>query len=140
MWVLNALVMMQIQIKIFVEFYADTAFLIDILLNCLYYCYFMSHPHGNPTRRKTSEETANTDTSSNGTFAAEISSVISRKGELQNKCYKKTKLVKFFEKRTFLFPEMFDFWKIWRALFSCNTCFEVCPFALLSTISKPLTI
>ena len=26
------------------------------------------------------------------------------------------------------------FWKIWRALFSCNTRFEIRPFALLPTI------
>ena len=30
---------------------------------------------------------------------------------------------------------MFIFRKIWRALFSCNTRFEIRPFALLPTIS-----
>ena len=28
---------------------------------------------------------------------------------------------------------MFVFWKIWHALFSCNTCFEIRPLALLPT-------
>ena len=31
----------------------------------------------------------------------------------------------------FFFKEMFDFQKIWRVLFSCNTGFENHPFALL---------
>ena len=29
--------------------------------------------------------------------------------------------------------EIFVFWKIWRTLFSCNTCFKIRPFALLPT-------
>ena len=28
---------------------------------------------------------------------------------------------------------MFVFWKIWSALFSLNTRFQICPFALLTT-------
>ena len=34
--------------------------------------------------------------------------------------------------------KMFFFWKIWRALFSWNTRFEICPFALLLTKSDSL--
>ena len=58
-------------------------------------------------------------------------SVMRQMGESQNGYFKKTKHVKFFEKRTFLTPvtisnvrvriwglEMFFFRKIWRALFS----------------------
>ena len=33
---------------------------------------------------------------------------------------------------------MFIFWKIWRALFSCNTHFEIRPFALLPTILRKI--
>ena len=33
---------------------------------------------------------------------------------------------------------MFAFWKIWRALFSSNTRFEIRPFALSPTISELL--
>ena len=29
---------------------------------------------------------------------------------------------------------MFFFWTIWRALFSCDTCFEIRSFALLLTV------
>ena len=36
------------------------------------------------------------------------------------------------------FSEMFVFRKIWRAFFSCNTCFAIRPFALLPTISAPI--
>ena len=75
-----------------------------------------------------------------------ISSVIRQKGVSQNGCYKKTKRAKFSEKRTFLTPdthtymclsggqEMVVFRKIWRAVFSCNTRFEIRPFPLLPTI------
>ena len=35
---------------------------------------------------------------------------------------------------------MFVFRKIWRALFSCNTCFEICPFALLLMKYKCFTL
>ena len=71
------------------------------------------------------------------------SSIIRQKGESQNGCLKKTEHAKFSEKRTFLTPwyahvrvrirglELFVFRKIWRALFSSNTHFEICPFALL---------
>ena len=31
---------------------------------------------------------------------------------------------------------MFIFWKIWRALYSCNTHFEIRPFAFLPTSSS----
>ena len=31
---------------------------------------------------------------------------------------------------------MFDFWEIWPALFSWNTCFEIRLFALLLTVSN----
>ena len=31
---------------------------------------------------------------------------------------------------------MFVFRKIWLALFSCKTCFEICPFALLPRKSR----
>ena len=31
---------------------------------------------------------------------------------------------------------MLSFWKIWHALFSCNTRFELCSFALLWTICE----
>ena len=60
------------------------------------------------------------------------------------RCYKKKKHAKFSEKRKFLTPwythvriggqKMFVFRKIWRALFSCNTRFEIRPFALLPPI------
>ena len=73
-----------------------------------------------------------------------ISSVIRQKGKSRNRCFKKTKHVKFSEKRTVLTPwyvrvrirgyEISIFRKIWRASFSWNTCFEICPFALLPTI------
>ena len=53
------------------------------------------------------------------------SSVKRQKGESQNGCYKKTKCAKFSEKRKIR--------KIWRALLSCNTRFEIPPFALLPT-------
>ena len=72
-----------------------------------------------------------------------ISSVIRQKGKSRNGCFKKTKHVKFSEKRTFLTPwyvrvrirgyEISVFRKIWRALFSWNTCFEIRCFALSST-------
>ena len=73
------------------------------------------------------------------------SSVIRRKGESQNRCCKKTKHVKFSEKRTFLTywyahvrvhnqgVRNIIFRKIWRALFSWNTCSEIRPFTLLPT-------
>ena len=72
--------------------------------------------------------------------------VIRQKGESQNGCFEKTKQAKFSEKRTSLTPwyahvrvrirglEMFVIRKIWLALFSWNTRFEICPFALLLTI------
>ena len=51
------------------------------------------------------------------------SSIIWQKGESQNGCFKKTRNVQ----------EMFVFWKIWRALFSCwNTRFEIRPFCLIT--------
>ena len=61
------------------------------------------------------------------------------KGKSQNGYYKKTKHAKFSEKRTFHVQAVcmsggqkcLLFWKIWRDLFSCNTRFEICPFALL---------
>ena len=56
------------------------------------------------------------------------SSVIRQNGESQNRCFKKTKHAKFSEKRTFLTPL---YGKIWRALFSWNTRFEIRSFALL---------
>ena len=64
--------------------------------------------------------------------------VVRQKGEPENGCYKKAKHVKISEKRTFLTPWyadvcMFVFWKIWWALFSCNTRFEIRPFGLLRT-------
>ena len=49
-------------------------------------------------------------------------SVIRRKGESQNRCFKKTRHAKFSAKRTFVFR------KIWRVLFSWNTRFEIRPF------------
>ena len=72
-------------------------------------------------------------------------SVIRQKGESRNGCFKKTKHFKFSEKRTFLTPLIrtrtyvyqgvrnIFFRKIWRALFSWNTHFEIYPFALLPT-------
>ena len=64
------------------------------------------------------------------------SSVIRQKGEPQNGCFKKTKHAKFSEKRKCAYQgiKMFVFRKIWRALFSWNTHFEIRPFALLLTI------
>ena len=68
------------------------------------------------------------------------SSVIRQKGESQNGCFKKTKHAKFPKNEHFLPPdthtyecvsEGFVFRKIWRALFSWNTRFEIRPFALL---------
>ena len=74
-----------------------------------------------------------------------ISSVIRQKGESQNGCFKKTKQVKFSEKETFLTPwyahtcgyrvvRNVRFRKFWRALFSWNTRFDICPFTLLPMI------
>ena len=75
-----------------------------------------------------------------------ILSVIRQKDESQNGCFKKTRHVKFSEKRTFLIAwyvhvrvrvrglEMFVFRKIWSVLFSWNTRFEILTFALLPTI------
>ena len=72
-----------------------------------------------------------------------LSLVIRQKGETQNGGNKKTKHVKFSEKRTFLTPwdaqvrvrimgwEKFVFRKIWHVLLSCYLCFKICPFALL---------
>ena len=67
------------------------------------------------------------------------------KGESQNGCFRKTKHAKFSEKQTFLTPgyaHVRKFWqvyrKIWHALFSWNTCFEMRPFALLLTIKADL--
>ena len=34
---------------------------------------------------------------------------------------------------------VYFFWKIWRALFSCNTSFEILPFAVLLTIKTVKT-
>ena len=62
-------------------------------------------------------------------------SVIRQKGEFQNRYFKKTKHVKFSEKQTFLTPWYAHVRKIWRALFSWNTRFEIRLFALLTTIS-----
>ena len=76
------------------------------------------------------------------------SSVIRQKGESQNGGLKKTKYIKYSEKRTYLTTwyahvrvgimgyEMFIFRKIWCALFSWNTHFEIRPFALLPTTSS----
>ena len=56
-------------------------------------------------------------------FHQDISSVIRQKGRSQNGCFKKTKHVKFSEKRTFLtrwyahVREMFVFRKIWHVCF-----------------------
>ena len=72
-------------------------------------------------------------------------SVIRQKGKSQNGCFKKTKHVKFSTEQTWLTPwythvhvrirkwNMFVFRKIWCTLFSWNTRFEICPFALLPT-------
>ena len=68
------------------------------------------------------------------------SSPIRQKGEPQNGCYKKIKHVKneysiLPDTRTHVCvsggKKSFFFRKIWRALFSCNTRFEVRPFTLL---------
>ena len=70
-------------------------------------------------------------------------SVIREKGESQNGCYKKTKHPKFSKNGPFLrsadiCTRMYQrvrnvrFWKIWRTLFSCNTRFEIRPFAFFS--------
>ena len=71
------------------------------------------------------------------------SSVIRQKGESQNSCYKKTKHIKFSEKRTFLTTwyahvrvrirelKMFVFLKIWRALFSWDSFWDS-PFCLIT--------
>ena len=73
------------------------------------------------------------------------SSVIRQNGESQDRCYKKTKEPQFSQKRTFLTlwcararvrirgQEIFVFRKIWRDLFSCNTRFQIRPFAILPT-------
>ena len=68
-------------------------------------------------------------------------SVISQKGESQNGCFKKTKHATISKKPTFLTlwyarvrisgSEMFVFRKIWCAMFSWNTGFEIRSFALL---------
>ena len=68
-----------------------------------------------------------------------------QKGESQTGSYKKRKHTTFSEKRKFLTPRYAHarvcirgvrnalFRKIWRALFSCKTRFEIRPFALLPT-------
>ena len=72
-------------------------------------------------------------------WCCDNSSVIRQKGESHIECFKKTKHVKFSEKRTFLTPwyahapvgirgyDIFVFREIWRALFFWNTCFEIRP-------------
>ena len=67
------------------------------------------------------------------------SSVIRKKGESHNGCFKKTKHPKFFEKQAGG-KKMFVFRKIWRALFSWNTHFEIRPIALLPTKSNFLEV
>ena len=56
-------------------------------------------------------------------------------GESLNRCLKNTKHTKCSEGRTFLthWYALFVFRKIWFALFSLNTRFEIRPFALLPT-------
>ena len=63
------------------------------------------------------------------------SSVTRQGGESLNRCLKNTKHTKCSEGRTFLTPwyALFVFRKIWFALFSLNTRFEIRPFALLPT-------
>ena len=82
------------------------------------------------------------------TIKTSILLVIRQKGKSQNGCFKKTKHTKFSEKQIFPTPwyahacvdirglDMFVFWKIWHALFSWNTCFEIRLFALLPPISS----
>ena len=56
------------------------------------------------------------------------------KGRISKRSSKKTKHAKFSKKQTFLTPwyaQVPVFQKIWRALFSWNTRFEIRPFALL---------
>ena len=67
-------------------------------------------------------------------------SVIRKKGESQNGCFKKTKHAKFSEKRTFLtpwyahvHPKCLFFGKFGVFFFSWNTRFEIRPLALLPT-------
>ena len=67
------------------------------------------------------------------------SSVIRQKGESQNGCFKKTKHAKFSEKTNISNP-LIRTRKIWRALFSWNTRFEIRHFALLPTNSDPINI
>ena len=73
------------------------------------------------------------------------SSVIRQKEDSQNRCFKKTKYAKFYEKRHFLPPdrhtyvcvsggkECLFFGKFGVLCFFWNTHFEICPFALLPT-------
>ena len=67
------------------------------------------------------------------------------KRRISKQVLQKNKARQIFEKRTFLTPwrltylrikgkEIFVFQKIWHALFSCNTRFEIHPFALLPTV------
>ena len=68
------------------------------------------------------------------------SSVIRKKGESQHGRFKKTRQVKFSEKRICVRvrtrrQEIFVFRKIWRVLFPWNTHFEMRHFALLPTKS-----
>ena len=60
-------------------------------------------------------------------------SVIRQKGEFQNRYFKKTKHVKFSEKQTFVTHWYAHVRKIWRALFSWNTRFEIRLFVLIPT-------
>ena len=75
-----------------------------------------------------------------------ISLVIRQKGESQNGCFKKTSMPNFPKNEHFLplirtrrcaYQGLRNvvFWKIWCALYSWNTRFEIRPFALLPTIS-----
>ena len=77
-----------------------------------------------------------------------IALVIRQKGESQNGCFKKRKHAQFSEKRIFLTPwyahvrarirgkKCSFFRKIWRALFSWNTRFEIRTLALLPAICR----
>ena len=78
-------------------------------------------------------------------FRKRISSLIRQNGESQNGFYKKNKARKIFRKKNIYYPlvrrracacqeVMFIFQKIWHALFSCNTRFEIRPIVLLATI------
>ena len=56
------------------------------------------------------------------------------KGRISKRVLQEYRACQIFRKTNIFYPLIIVFQKIHRALFSCNTSFEICPFALLPTI------